>query len=121
MARSRMIKIDFWHDEKLASISMQARLLYIGLWNLSDDYGVVKGNPNWIKNNMFPYDDLALIEFTIWLDELINLKRLAPFSANGERYLFIVNFKKHQKVDRPSKTIRNPAPPTEILSMGSRE
>jgi hypothetical protein len=40
-----MIKPEFWSDEKLAALSLQARLIYIGLWNLSDDYGVVKGHP----------------------------------------------------------------------------
>ncbi len=45
MARTRMIKPEFWSDEKLAALSLQVRLIYIGLWNLSDDYGVVKGHP----------------------------------------------------------------------------
>jgi hypothetical protein len=60
-----MIKPEFWSDEKLAALSLQARLIYIGLWNLSDDYGVVKGHPSWLKNSIYPYDDLRLGQFRI--------------------------------------------------------
>jgi len=43
-----MIKPEFWSDEKLAALSLQARLIYIGLWNLSDDYGIVKSHNGYI-------------------------------------------------------------------------
>ena len=39
MPRNRMLKAEFWDDEKLAKISLQARLTYIGLWTLGP-YGV---------------------------------------------------------------------------------
>jgi hypothetical protein len=55
MARTRMVKPEFWDDEKLAKVSRDARLLFIGLWSNSDDYGVVKGHPAWPKNRIFPY------------------------------------------------------------------
>ncbi len=32
MPRSRMIKPEFWSDEKLAGVSFEARLVFIGLW-----------------------------------------------------------------------------------------
>lgn len=56
MARSRMIKPEFWDDEKLASISRDARLTFIGLWNHSDDFAVVKGHASWLKNKIFSYN-----------------------------------------------------------------
>jgi len=45
-----MIKTEFWDDEKLATISRDARLTYIALWNFSDDYGVVKGHHARLEN-----------------------------------------------------------------------
>lgn len=116
MARNRMIKPDFWEDEKLArKTSMQARLLYIALWNYSDDYGVVKGDNIYLKNTIFPYNDIQLSDFKGWLQELLDIKRLKPFEANGEQYYYIHNFLKHQKIDKPSKDKRNPEPPPGIL------
>ena len=39
MARIRSIKPEFWDDRKLAKrASRDARLLYIALWNLADEW-----------------------------------------------------------------------------------
>ena len=115
MARNRMIKTDFWDDEKLATISRDSRLTFIALWNLSDDYGVVKGNSVWLKNHIFSYDEkLKLAEFETWLNELIDIKVIYTFNSNSEKYYYIKNFLEHQKINRPS-TKRNPEPPDNIL------
>jgi len=44
MARSRILKPEFWSDEKLALVPREARLTFAGLWTSSDDYGVTKGH-----------------------------------------------------------------------------
>jgi len=109
-----MIKTEFWDDEKLATISRDARLTYIALWNFSDDYGVVKGHHSWLKNNIYPYDEKLNIDtFKKWLLELETLKRIIPFSTNGELYYFIPKFDTHQTINRPSLQ-RNPEPPKDI-------
>ena len=109
-----MIKPEFWSDEKLALLSLQARLTYIGLWNLSDDYGVVKGHPAWLKNSIYPYDDIRLDEFGAWLSELTKIGRIVPFLADGEKFYAIRNFRRHQTIKRPSQ-IRNPDPPLSLM------
>lgn len=113
MPRIRTIKPEFWSDEKLAYVSRDARLLFIGLWNLSDDFGVCKGHISWIKSQLFPYDDLSMRKFQSWLNQLIDQKFITPFSQNGEKFLYIRNFNKHQVINRPSKQ-RNPEPPKDI-------
>ena len=110
MARTRMIKPEFWDDEKLATVSRDTRLLFVGLWSNSDDYGVVKGHPAWLKNRIFPYDEIPLDIFEGWLAELAAIRVIVPFLHNGERYCHIRNFRRHQTINRPSG-IRNPAPP----------
>ena len=116
MARSRMIKPEFWDDEKLGmKTSLQARLIFIGLWNHSDDYGVVKGNPTWLKNHILPYEDsLSAHAFKKWLSELENIRCIIPFDHEGENFFYIKSFTKYQAINRPSKQ-RNPAPPDNIL------
>lgn len=110
MARMRMIKPEFWDDEKLATISRDARLTFIGMWNNSDDYGVVKGHHAWLKNNIFPYDDIKTSEFQKWLLELERIQVIFQFEVNSEKYYYIKNFQKHQTINRPSQ-IKNPTPP----------
>ncbi len=114
MSRNRVIKPEFWDDEKICKVKRDARLTFIGLWNNSDDYGVVKGHPGWLKSRIFPYDeDLSLGEFKKWLDDLEDIDVIIPFIAHGESYYFIKHFLVHQKIDKPSKT-RNPEPPKDI-------
>lgn len=111
MPRNRMIKVEFWDDQKLSQISLEARLFFIGLWNYSDDYGVVKGDPRWLKSKLFPYENYTPERVSGWLQELNQVGCIYPFSYNGEGYYYIKNFDKHQTINRPSKENRNPEPP----------
>src|SRR5690606_35012940 len=98
MARIRTVKPDFWTDEKIGSLRRDIRLLYIGLWNLSDDRGVIKANPSFIKGQLFSYDeDLRVGTIKEWLDALENGRMLIPFTFNGESYYIIRTFLLHQK------------------------
>ena len=120
MARSRILKPEFWSDEKLALVPREARLTFAGLWTCSDDYGVTKGHPAWLKAQLFPYDvALPLEEFGGWLADLERIGVIDPFTADGESFFYIRNFSDHQKVDRPSK-MRNPPCPRGILARPSR-
>lgn len=79
-------------------------LTFIGLWNFADDYGVVRANPTWLKNQIYPYKEaLRLAVFSTWLARLVELEVIVPVSHRGESYYYIRTFRKHQKVDRPSK------------------
>lgn len=112
----RIIKPEFWSDEKISRISILSRLTYIGLWNLSDDYGVVKGSPVWIKGQLFPYDDGEPNSSSIRrvLVELEMCDKIRFFECNGEVFYYIPKFLKHQKIDRKSQT-KNPEPPREVV------
>ena len=123
MARSRTIRPEFWDDEKLASVSRDSRLFFVGLWKCSDDYGVTRGNTLWLKNQVFPYDDLKISQVEKWLNELVLIGAIITFTHNEEKFFYIKNFSKYQKVDHPSK-VRNPKPPasiTESLASVSRD
>ena len=120
MARSRILKPEFWSDEKLAMVPREARLTFAGLWTCSDDYGVTKGHPAWLKSQILPYDtDLTLTQFQQWLADLERIGVIESFVADGESFYYIRNFADHQKVDRPSK-MRNPPCPRDLLAKPSR-
>ncbi|WP_343302881.1 hypothetical protein AAHN97_15145 [Chitinophaga niabensis] len=116
MPRIRSIKPDFWNDEKLGQEPEAIMLTFIGLWNFSDDYGVVRSNPLWLKNQIFPYKSALRIEvFSSWLERLAELEAVIPFSYRGEGFYCIRTFRRHQKVDKPSKA-RN-CPEEELLRL----
>jgi hypothetical protein len=115
MPRSRIIKPEFWDDEVLAqSTSRDARLFFVGMWNYSDDYAVIKGNPIWLKSKIFPYDEIKIETFQKWITELEKGKWILPFIVDGAKYYYIRTFAKHQVINRPSQQ-RNPEPPKQIL------
>lgn len=101
MAKIRTIKPEFWDDEKLGRLKRDVRLLFAGMFNFSDDAGVIKANPVYIKSRIFPYDeDLRVNEVKSWLDKLVEARMLIPFSYNGESYYIIRTFNQHQMIDK---------------------
>lgn len=92
-----MIKPEFWEDDKIGECSPNARLLFIALWNFGDDEGYIEYRPKWIKAKVFPYDELKIEPL---IDELLTVGRL---ELRGN-ILWVKNFLKHQKVERPNKS-----------------
>ena len=112
MARIRTIKPEFWTDEKIGILKRDERLLFIGMWNLADDQGVVKSNPAYLKGQLFSYDeDLRIASMNNWLSSLMKAQLIIPFTFNGEGYYLIRSFNEHQLINRPSK----PKFPYELL------
>jgi hypothetical protein len=115
MARSRIVKPEFWDDEILAlNTSRDARLTFIGMWNYSDDYGVVKGSLIWLKNKIFPYEEIRPETFKKWIAELEKGFWIYPFEVDHANYFYISAFTRHQTINRPS-SMRNPEPSQQII------
>ena len=90
-----MIKPEFFTDRKLSRLSIPARLLFIGLWTLADRDGRLVNAPNMIGGAIFPYD--SGIDFSGLIGELVNLHLIECYVVEGEGYIQIKNFTKHQK------------------------
>ncbi len=126
MARIRTIKPQFWLNEELATVPRDTRLLFIGLWNLSDDRGVFEWKPGQIKVQLFPYDaDLTKSDIEKHLEALVTIGDIVKFDEDNKSYGFVINFSKHQEIKNPSKwaftetipTLPNDHPsPTPVLS-----
>jgi len=111
MARIRTIKPEFWTSEQVADCSTTARLLFVGLWNFCDDYGVHPDSAKRIKMQIFPADNLSLSEISALVDELVAVKLLGRFDHEGERYLVVTGWR-HQKIDKPARKF--PEPPDQL-------
>ncbi len=99
-----MIKPTFWVSKTLTRVSRDARLMFIGLWNFSDDYGVLDNSNRRIMGNVFPYD-MAVTEKDIqaWKDELVSVGLLVKIEWSNQSYLYIHSWTEHQKVDHKGK------------------
>lgn len=102
MARIRTIKPEFWQDEDLAELDSDTRLLAIGLLNHADDEGYFKAHQALIRATVFPFSESS-VNIHGMLKRLENIQYLTLFEgSDGKQYGVIRNFKKHQKVNRPS-------------------
>ncbi len=99
--RIRTIKPEFWINEELSEISAEASLLAIGLLNYVDDEGYFNANNLLVKSAIFPLRKLSKsIEFL--LQELQKINYLVLHNGtDGKIYGEVVNFTKHQVIQRP--------------------
>ena len=104
MARTRYIKTEFFEDTKIAELSVECRLLYIGLWTLLDRNGVYDFDPKKIKKNIFGYDDkITVSRVSTMLSELIKYSFFKEIDYGDKKYLYCPNFVRHQKFHREEK------------------
>jgi Fe-S-cluster-containing hydrogenase component 2 len=109
MPRARMIRPDFWSDEKIGSLSHIGRLLFIGMWNFSDDEGIIKSNELYLKGSIFPYDNIDLFEIEKALKCIEESGLIFSYIVNSQKYSWIIKFRIHQRIDKPQISI-NPYP-----------
>lgn len=102
MPRNRMIKPQFWDDSKIAKISRDARLLYIGMWNFCDDLGVIRADMVWLKSKIFPFDQIQIQQFEKICQEILRNGFISLFSYRGEEFYYLPKFSLHQKINKPN-------------------
>jgi hypothetical protein len=114
MARIRYLKPDFFNDEDLAEHPFWIRLLFQGLWTIADKEGRLEDRSKRIKVDLFPYDNVDVEKGLCELSKIKNYS-IRPFiqryEANGEKYIAIVNWHKHQKPHHTEKESIIPEPP----------
>ncbi len=106
MARIRTIKPEFWCDEKLSPLSAIDRLVFLGLISMADDYGRVHDNVKIIDAFVFPNTSDTVRESLANLSRIIRIKR--GISSSGMPIIEIVNWDKHQRVDKPQPKLALP-------------
>ena len=105
MARNRMIKPEFWEDEKIGTLSLPARLLFLACLNFADDEGLIRWNTSYLNACAFVYDKFSENKVKKMMNELEKSKILQVFETKNHFFIAkIRNFKKHQRIDHPQTT-----------------
>ncbi|WP_075737497.1 HNH endonuclease [Streptomyces acidiscabies] len=106
MPRIRTVKPEFWEDELLGVMPRDARLLFIATFNMADDEGILRWTPAYIKAQAFMYDDdLTLKDVSALMQRLADAGLVFPYigGAAKQQMAVVVNFRKHQRINRPQK------------------
>ena len=100
MARKRMVSPEFWTDDKIIELTIEERLLFIGMWNFADDEGVMTNKPKQIKAQIFPIDNITHGDVS---DMLMNLHTTGLIHFGNDNTLIkIKNWTRYQKINRPT-------------------
>lgn len=102
MPRIRSVKPQFWSDEKIGKLSVEARCLFIGIWNFADDEGILQWTPTYLRSCVFPHDNYIIEDITDMMDQLVKLKLMRVYkSRKGDNFAQVANFCHHQSPNNP--------------------
>lgn len=121
MPRIRTIKPEFFTSPDTARVSHAARLLYIAMWCLADDYGKGEFNMLQLRAFAFPEEDPWLDqtlaepvnnmskEFQSLCKEVVDGYGIKVYKHHGRTYYAIPSWDEHQKTQRRANS-KNPSP-----------
>ena len=118
MARSRNIKPGFFTNDELAECHPLGRLLFAGLWTIADKEGRLDDRPKKIKAMLLPFDEA---DCDVLLQQLNDHKFIIRYRVNGECYIQISNWKKHQNPHCKEAASEIPAPIENDKSTGQEQ
>lgn len=119
--RIRSIKPEFWRSLDIAALSIEDRLLFIGLWSYVDDNGVGVDRVPIIAAELFA-DDLSrdpretLGRVSEGIGRLSECGLVQRYSDGSRDYLAVTNWERHQRIDKPNKP-RYPLPTSENVTI----
>lgn len=99
MPRIRSIKPEFWTSAQVLECSTTARLMFIGMWNFCDDHGRHVNNPKQIKAEVFPADDVLLVDVLGMIRELKRVGLIECYTIDNKDYIQITGWH-HQRIDK---------------------
>lgn len=116
MARIRSVKPDLRISRVVASWPIPARYAWVLLWGYLDDYGRGLDDVRLIVADCFPLDrDVTERKMDAWLRLYATAQPEKPaplcrYVVAGQGYLHAVNWREHQRVNRPTDSRIPPCP-----------
>ena len=106
MARIRTVKPEAFVSESLAEVSVEAERTFFGLLTQSDDHGRHRDNAAIIAGLLWPLRaEHTSVHVEDDLHQLANAGLLCRYTGcDGRRYLHVVTWSAHQKIDKPSQS-----------------
>jgi hypothetical protein len=83
-------------------VGREARLLFVWLWTIADDSGRLRAVSRVLASLLYPVDNDAPELIDGWLDELEKEGAITRYEIEGNPYIQIANWLKHQKIDHPT-------------------
>ena len=121
--RIRSLKPEFFDSPSTASAGPWARILFMGMWCMADDWGVGPANPKELAASIFPNDDQwTSKELPSLCKEVADSYGVVFYTHRGRPYFQIPTWEDHQITQRRAKR-RYPTAddPESVLDQASPE
>jgi hypothetical protein len=122
LARIRSLKPEAFTSESLAKVGVSAERTFFGLTTIVDDRGRIADKPAQLNGDLWSMrGGHTATELDDELEQLIKADGLVCryVGCNGKRYLHLVTWDWHQKIDHPSK-VRTPRCPHHPVSVSGK-
>lgn len=111
MARIRTVKPDFFRHLGLFKVEQETklpiRIAFAGLWTACDREGRFKWEPEILKLDCLPFDN---VDFSRVLDALWSRGSVVKYTVDGRDYGFVPSFPEHQVINNREAESKLPAP-----------
>lgn len=111
MARIRSIKPSIWSDQRFTNLTLNARLLCLGMISNADDDGRIIASGASLIGAIFPHDDLTTRAVEKWRDEISTTGLIVVYVQGKGTYAYFPKYAKHQLI-RKHMASTLPKPPT---------
>lgn len=112
MSRIRTVKPELFRHEELFESEIESglplRLAFIGMFTVADCEGRFRWRPRTLKLDVLPHD---AVDFAAVLNELERSGFIKRYEVAGEKYGFIPNFKRHQRLQTKEIEAGSSIPP----------
>lgn len=126
MARARLLKPDFFDDEKVTLLPFGARILFEAYWCMADREGRIEDRPSRVASFAFPpmgnqkLQAAARRDVITWRNLLVDAGMLLRYEVDDLPYLLVTNFKEHQKPHQNETKSVLPAPLATLVTIGNQ-
>ena len=96
MTKRRMIHSCIWQSEHFADLTMQQRLLWIGLITNADDQGRGRAHPGLVRAAVFPFDVIAQDDIQRDIETLRDDDLLILYQADDKMYYQVIKWWEYQ-------------------------
>src|SRR3546814_15499559 len=100
MARIRTVKPDFFRHKRLyqaeKDTGLPIRVTFAGLWTIADREGRFKWDPDNIKLDVLPWDQ---VDFAHVLHALATRGFIIPYEVDATRYGVLPGFVRHKAIN----------------------
>lgn len=97
--RKRMLASCIWEDEKFCQLTRVEQVLFIGLITHADDDGRLRGDAEYLKTKIFPFDRVGVLKIRIMVEKFHEMRLIIFYPTTKGYVIAFPKWNKYQKIE----------------------